>query len=126
MWLKRTLLVLVLFSAGCRPLYLPPVPEPLVLPDGLRVLGTAQVVDDRPRLRLSVSDAPREGWLAVQWFGPDNREKASESVWIDPSDEGHTHRLDLPPAIAADPGRWRAIVSFEGIVARQFSFEVQH
>jgi hypothetical protein len=116
--------LLLSLPAGCRPLYLPPVPDPLVLPERFELDGSARVVDGRPSLTLVPRTVPGEGWLAIQWFAPDNREVASESRWLAPGDAGRSLRVVLPADVEAGPGRWRAIVSRGGVVVRQLSMEV--
>jgi hypothetical protein len=116
--------LLLSLPAGCRPLYLPPVPDPLVLPERFELDGSARVVEGRPSLTLVPRTVPDEGWLAIQWFAPDNREVASESRWIVPEDAGRSLRVVLPADVEATPGRWRAIVSRGGVVVRQLSVEV--
>jgi hypothetical protein len=115
----------LLLLGGCRPLYLPPVPEPLAAPRHFELTGEATAVNGRPALRLTLRTVPAESWLAVQWFAPDNREAASESVRVGPDDAGRTMRLSLPNDVAARPGRWRAVLSFGEAVVRQFSVEVR-
>ncbi|MEX2534742.1 MAG: hypothetical protein WD273_04000 [Trueperaceae bacterium] len=119
-----TCALLLLIVAGCRPLYLPPVPAPPELPERLEVDASAGLDDQRPRIRVELRNVPAEGWLAVQWFAPNNREVASESVWIAPEDEGRVVELNLPQDVEAVPGRWRAVVSLTGEVIRQLSVEI--
>jgi hypothetical protein len=115
----------LLLLGGCRPLYLPPVPEPLAAPRHFELTGEATAVNGRPTVRLTLRTVPAEGWLAVQWFAPGNREAASESVRVGPNDAGRALRLSLPGDVAAGPGRWRAVLSFGEAVVRQFSVEVR-
>jgi hypothetical protein len=129
---RRTLLlvgVLLTSSGGCRPLYLPPVPDSVnVTPmarlgsdSGLRVGPPGGAL----RLHLVLLAVPQAGWLAVQWFAPDGREAASDSVWVTPQDEGQGRTLGLPAnAGPATAGEWRAVVSMDGVVLRQFRLAV--
>lgn len=117
--------LLILLGAGCQPLYLPPVPAPLELPARFELTGSSALLQEgRPALRLLLGRVPQEGWLAVQWFAPDNREAASESVWVAPGMEGTVVHVTLPPDIESTDGRWRAVLSLEGEVVRQLSVEV--
>jgi hypothetical protein len=116
--------LLLSLPAGCRPLYLPPVPEPLVLAERFELDGSARVVEGRPSLTLLPRTVPDEGWLAIQWFAPNNREVASESRWLAPGDAGRSLMVVLPADVEAAPGRWRAIVSRGGVVVRQLSVMV--
>jgi hypothetical protein len=114
-------LLLPLLAGGCRPLYLPPVPTPLELPERFELDGSARIEGGRPILTLVPRNVPDEGWLAIQWFGPDNREVASESVWLEPDDEGITVSVALPADVEPVPGRWRAVLSRGGVIVRQLS-----
>jgi hypothetical protein len=116
--------LLLSLPVACRPLYLPPVPEPLVLPERFELDASARVVEGRPSLTLMPRTVPSEGWLAIQWFAPSNREVASESRWLAPADAGRSLRVVLPADVEVTPGRWRAIVSRGGVVVRQLSVEV--
>lgn len=109
-------------AVGCTPLYLPPVPPavPGAPLTSLDDASTLEVVDGALRLHLIVSGVSGEGWLALQWYGPRGGEVASDSVWVEPSDVGTGKTFYLPPAIEAAAGEWRAVVSFDGRVVRQF------
>ncbi len=117
--------LLSLAAAACRPLYLPPVPaelppfgEELRLAE-VRIERTAGVV----RLAFVPERVPDEGWAAVQWFPPAGGEVASASVWLDAGTIGRTVRVSFPPDVARDrPGRWRAVLSFDGRVVRQLEW----
>lgn len=76
----------------------------------------------RPFLELVMEDAPPEGWLAVQWFGPDGREAASESALVEAGTTGLS--FELPPDVPLVAGEWRAVVSLGRVVLRQFSVAV--
>ncbi len=120
---------LALVATACRPLYLPPVPEPPPRPD-LTLLDATSSLDvaaGRPVLTLVLSRlaGPEGGsWLYVQWFDPGNDEVASSSVWVTPDDVGRTLELALPEDVAVSPGEWRAVVSQDGAYLRQFLVEV--
>ncbi len=109
-------------TAGCRPLYVPllpddglPEPHPTRLASGSS-LGLNE--EGRPHLELTVIDMPAAGWLAVQWLGPDGAEAASESVWVE---QGAAEAVfELPADVALRPGEWRAAVSWGSMLLRQF------
>lgn len=117
-------LMLLLLPLGCQPLYLPPVPTPLEAPERFELEGSAAIVDGRPSLDLAIRRVPAEGWLAIQWFSPGNREVASESLWIASADEGQSFRIALPEDVEPLPGRWRAVLSRGDEVIRQLSVTV--
>jgi hypothetical protein len=120
------LIVLLLPLGGCAFSYIPLIPEahvsepPLELrsPEGLVLAG------DTLRLSVQLLNQQQEGWLAVQWYGPGNREVASDSLWVRPDDTGRVHHLYLPGDVTLRPGQWRAVVSFAGQLLRQFSLQV--
>ncbi|MEJ2666874.1 MAG: hypothetical protein P8Z81_07225 [Deinococcales bacterium] len=122
-------LVLVLTVAalpGCSPLYLPPVPARVPVPQ-LPQLGDAsslRVENGTLVLHVVLDNVPEEAWLAVQWFAPDGRQVASDSVWVTPADVGQGRTLSLPSRTALTSGEWRAVTSMRGRVLRQFSVEV--
>ena len=121
-------LLLVLSLGACRPLYLPPVPERVEVEQRLALSGSMTAREGQPRLELQVDQGPaEEGWLAIQWFAPNNREVASESVWLEAGVGGDGRIVVELPAdvLPASPGRWRALLSFDGVVVRQFSAEVE-
>ncbi|MEX2541306.1 MAG: hypothetical protein WD314_05835 [Trueperaceae bacterium] len=117
-------LVLLLLPLGCQPLYLPPVPTPLEARERFELEGFAEVKGGRPSLDLAIRTVPSEGWLAIQWFSPANREVASESRWIEPADAGQRFRVTLPEDVELLPGRWRAVLSRGDEVVRQLSVDV--
>lgn len=126
----RTVLTALLLSgasvmAGCTPLYLPPVPEPLEVAPRFDLEAVALVEEGRPVLRIELLEVPAAGWLAVQWFSPANREAASESLWVEPGDEGRVLQASLPQDVEPVSGRWRAVVSRDGVLVRQVSVELE-
>ncbi len=129
---RRTLLlvgVLLATGGGCRPLYLPPVPDSVSVAPMARLGSDSGLRVGPPggglRLHLMLLGVPQAGWLAVQWFAPDGREAASDSVWVTPQDEGQGRTLELPAnAGPASAGEWRAVVSMHGVVLRQFRLAV--
>ena len=127
--LALALLTVAGLLGGCTPLYLPPIPTTTVRPEPRLDFGPASgltLEDGRPELALALRSVPTDGWLALQWFGPGNREVASDSVWLEPALEGLTLRLPLPETAEtaeAEPGAWRVVASFGGAVVRQFALE---
>lgn len=118
-------LALLLVLSGCTLTYTPLVrearaPEPrLVIRSGALVLDEASL---ELKLRLSV---PEADWLAVQWFGPGNDEVSATSVWLEPAPEPQPLAVALPPGVALEDGLWRAVVSYQGQLVRQFSLQVR-
>lgn len=110
---------------ACRPLYLPPVPAGLPpFEDEVR-LADARIERsaDAVQLVLVPERVPDAGWLAIQWFPPAGGEAASVSVWLTADDVGRTVRVAFPSDVARDrPGRWRAVLSFDGRVLRQLEW----
>lgn len=119
------LAVLGLALSACMPLYLPPVPDPPPFEAGTRVVAfTAELnAAGRPSLELTLADLHAPGWLAVQWMAPDNRQAASDSVWVEPATP--TATFALPADVEPRPGEWRAVVSFGKLLLRQFLFVVE-
>lgn len=115
--------------AACRPLYLPPVPQSPTQPRHSRLDASSAValVADRPVLTVVLAELVGPdggGWLYVQWFGPSNAEMASDASWVTGSDVGTTIEFPLPPDVELTPGEWRAAVSYDGFLLRQFRLEV--
>ena len=111
--LKRlACLAALLVCAGCAPLYLPPVPEGrsstpaprLELAEGS---GLGRTSLGALELRLRFRTVPEAGWLA-----PDATANETEAA------------LPLPGEAEPEPGLWRAVLSFEGRLVRQFTLEV--
>lgn len=126
--MKRVFVILTLgLLSGCTLLYVPPVPERtevqvtprLILDKASELRWTGQ------RLELSVTPTvlPQEGWLAVQWFSPQNKQVASDSVWMG-EDAPLGHLFLLPGGVETTPGEWRAALSFENTLVRQFAATV--
>ncbi|NLG07889.1 MAG: hypothetical protein GX560_01345 [Deinococcales bacterium] len=117
-------LALALLLVACRPLYLPPVPEPPPFEPGSRVAAfDAGLEAGRPRLEVELADVTEAGWLAVQWLAPNGREAASGSVWVEP--EAPRALFVLPADVEAVAGEWRAVVSLHGRLLRQFTFVIE-
>lgn len=119
--MKAVILALALLALpACSLAYVPLIPEAQVWEPvlDLRGSGGLAVEDGRLTLRLTLSEVPEPGWLALQWFGP-NRLQVSESIWVEQAGEEHT--VPLPDEVRLAPGLWRVVVSFDSVVARQFS-----
>lgn len=127
------LIAVVLTLGGCRPLYVPLVPDDAQAPPAavrLTDVSHLSVVAGRPRLVVSLAiigpDAggTEGGWLAVQWFGPAGGQAASESVWVAGRTGDEPVTFDLPADVTVVPGEWRAVVSMGGVLLRQFRADV--
>ena len=89
--------------------------------------STSGLVLENERLRLNfvVNEVSGADWLAIQWFAPNNDQAASESLWIEPQDEGATLSLLSPERVTLSPGTWRAVLSFQGSIVRQLAVEIE-
>jgi len=117
-------LVLVGMLSACTFTYLPPVREGRT-PQPMLTLGEGSGLErDGETLRLTLvpSTVPEPDWLAVQWFDPSNDQVAATSVWLEAA--GETHTVTLPERVALESGLWRAVVSYQGRLVRQFSLQV--
>jgi hypothetical protein len=118
---------LVLVSLeSCRPLYLSPVPRLTTVTKRLVIDSSSRIIvrQGRPALEIVVKSVPNPGWLALQWFGPDNRLVASVSIWVNEDDGGVTRILLLPSGVPVIVGEWRVLAVFGDRVVRQFSGSV--
>ena len=104
------------------PLYIPPVPEEIDAPDPVEILGGSgfEERDDALVATLDIQGVTSPGWLFLQWYGPSLRQVASDSVWLDQSDEPVRLVVALPERVELVEGRWRLVVGFRGGVLRQF------
>ncbi len=111
--------------SGCTLLYFPPVPQrsEVQVTPRLTLDEASELRWAGERLELSVTPAtvPAEGWLAVQWFSPQNKQVASDSVWLKAGDAFLGHLFLLPGGVEPAAGEWRAALSFRGDFVRQFS-----
>jgi hypothetical protein len=116
---------LLIFLSSCTFLYLPPELPVQTLPETFDISGSSGLSYEDNLLELSIllNNVPQEGWLAVQWYAPTSREVASDSIWIERRDEGLMQTFSLPQVPSR--GEWRAIVSFEKALLRQFSLNVK-
>lgn len=123
-------LLLLVLTAGCRPLYIPPVPESADAPTHARLGSDSELswspVSGRLELRVLVAGVEEPGWLAVQWLAPNGTEVASQSAWLAPSADGSPagHLFVSPLDVDLGAGEWRALVSWQGFLLRQFRAEV--
>ena len=120
-----SLMALLLLPTACTPLYLPPVQErdtPEMTPR-LDLTGSSGLRLREGRLELSVflAEVPEEGWLNVQWYSPQNRQAASDSLWVTQAEVGLSRIFLLPEDVALQVGQWSAVVSYQGDLVRQFS-----
>lgn len=123
--MKRCMLLL-LGLAACTPLYLPPVPDRDPIPQTERLtLGNTSALELSGvtlQLVVTLERVPVEGWLAVQWFAPNNQQVASDALWVGPQDEQFSRTFFLPQTATA--GEWRTVVSFGNSYLRQFIYRV--
>ena len=117
---------------GCRPLYIPLVPAGQEAPSAVRLSEGShlEVVDGRPRLTVSFAAtgaalAALDGaWMNVQWFRPSGAQAASEAVWLDEQALVEELVFELPVDVDPVAGEWRAVVSLDGMLLRQFRADV--
>lgn len=124
--LKMLLMALLaVLLPACSFAYLPLVPPAQEWEPVLELRGSGGLALDGGRLvlNLTLARVPEPGWLAVQWFGP-GRRLASDAIWITPEAAGRSRLLYLPEEVEVTPGLWRAVVSYQSVVARQFTLEV--
>ena len=88
--MRYLFLFLILLLSSCTPLYFPPVPAKLDLEKTINLNNSQGLSLNGSKLNLTIriNDIDKEGWLAVQWFNPDNKEISSDSIWISPELEG--------------------------------------
>ena len=137
-WTRRTawLLAVSLLAVGtsaCLPLFVPPIPtDPLRPAPAWRVAGDAALapllaadgVVEGLRLSLRFDEIPEPAWVALQWFGPVGRERASDARWIEPADVGRAWTWDAPDDLVLEAGTWRAVLSVGDRLLRQFDVEL--
>lgn len=114
----------MLLLSACQPLYFPLVPETSRPQARVQLEVQLALADGRPELDALVLRVPEPGWVAIQWFAPDNREAASESIWLDEDSVGQRVSLPLPADVTLVSGTWRALLSRGPVVLRQLSIEV--
>ena len=122
------LILITLFLSACAYTYIPPIPRTQAVPEPTFTVAPSSELFREARtlrLRLRVTEAPAADWVAVQWLGPRNEVAGSESVWFEPSPDPQVADFVLPEGVTLTKGEWRAVVSYRGQVARQFSVEVE-
>jgi hypothetical protein len=119
--------ILLVWLTGCMPLFLPPIPSnPLVVEPVWRVSSDSELVWNGAELALQVrfTEIPEAAWVAVQWFGASNGERASASYWVEPDDLNAPFAWSLPGDIVGATGAWRAVVSVGSTLLRQFDSSI--
>ncbi len=127
-FLKALILTFALLSlASCTFLYIPPLRDSQELPPSISIVDSSGLFVQADALRLSVqlSDVPEDGWLMVQWFSDSNEAIASDAKWVTSDDVGFAVTYNLPAEIEIKPGDWRAVVSFDSNLLRQFSITIE-
>jgi len=124
--MRYLFLFLILLLASCTPLYFPPVPAKLDLEKTINLNNSQGLSLNGSKLNLTIriNDIDKEGWLAVQWFTPENKEISSDSIWISPELEGQDKDFVLLKELEISEGLWRVVVSFENSLLRQFVIEI--
>ena len=117
----------LLILGGCTFTYIPPLREARAPDPRLTILDQSALEQNETslKLKLQLATVPEADWLAVQWFDPANDEVAAESVWIVPDPKLQDVTVSLPARTALKDGLWRAVVSYQGKLARQFSVTVR-
>lgn len=112
--------------SACTLLYIPPVLETQAMPESIDINGSKGLFLDQDELVLSLKlkHIPQEGWLMVQWFSASNEEVASDAQWVDVAQEGLQLNYLLPAQVELGEGSWRAVVSFQNKLVRQFSLDI--
>ena len=124
--MKYFALILIFFLSSCTPLYIPPVPAKIEVEKitSLNYSTGLELQDGQLTLKLKLFSISKDGWLSVQWYDPSNTEVSSDSIWIEVSHEGETV-VFVQDSKKPSQGLWRAIVSFDNKLLRQFTFEVK-
>ena len=120
-------LLLVLTLGGCAFTYIPLVRTPNPITPRLLVAETSEIVETERSLELvlQLESVPEADWLAVQWFSPANEVAYATSLWIEPAAQTQRVTTALSPEIELSEGLWRAVISYQGVLERQFSVSVQ-
>jgi len=123
-------LLIVLFSSSCTFMYVPLIPVNPQVREARFLLSDSQGLSletEQLRLDMTIKEVPESDWLAVQWFNPLSKEIASNSKWleVDPEALAESKEISflLPENITLTPGYWRAVVSYQGRLIRQFGFD---
>ena len=126
--MTRSILLVLFFLGSCTFTYIPPLREARAPEPRLTVVDNKSTLEQNEtslKLTLELATVPEPDWLAVQWFDPGNDEVAAESVWLEPAPEPQAVAVSLPPRTALENGLWRAVVSYQGKLLRQFSVRVR-
>lgn len=126
--MTRFILPVLFFLGSCTFTYIPPLREARAPEPRLTVIDNKSTLEQNEtslKLTLELATVPEADWLAVQWFDPGNDEVAAESVWLEPAPEPQNVAVSLPPRTALENGLWRAVVSYQGKLLRQFSARVR-
>lgn len=126
--MTRFILLVLFFLGSCTFTYIPPLREARAPEPRLTVVDKKSSLEQNEtslKLTLELATVPEPDWLAVQWFDPGNDEVAAESVWLEPAPEPQAVAVSLPPRTALENGLWRAVVSYQGKLLRQFSARVR-
>lgn len=124
---KLSYIFLLLLAISCTYTYIPPIPSSQVKKAKL-ALHTSEglnLSEGNLELKLFLYEVPTENWLAVQWFGSSGTEVASDSKWITPKNTARHLTFTLPKDIILKTGLWRAVVSFQGKLIRQFALDIK-
>lgn len=119
----RLVLPLVALSlAACT--LIPLVPDPVVRERRIDLAGSPgiRLIEGGLELSLRLTELPGAGVLTAKWFDPDGRSVLEGSLEVTMEDAGRSLQLTGPTG--PRPGRWRAVVLLNGVVVRQFAFEV--
>ncbi|WP_045233511.1 hypothetical protein, partial [Deinococcus pimensis] len=110
-----TLALLAALLSGCRYTSFPVIPQEVRGELPTRLSG-GSLVRQGQELVLSVRLDPRGGggFVTVAWFR-DDTELGRDAVYLDAKEPAATLRTTAP-----EQGNYRAVVSFEGNVLRQF------
>lgn len=123
------LFLLVLFTlvlGSCTFTYIPLVRTPNPVTPRLLVGESSHLVEKETTLELvlQLETVPEPDWLAVQWFSPANEEVDATSLWLEPAAKVQRITTALSPEVELSEGLWRAVISYRGVLERQFSITV--
>lgn len=124
--MKKMVLLTLLLLGSCTYTYIPLVRESRAPDPRLTIIdaGSSLAQTKRSlRLTLELLVVPESDWLVVQWFDPRNKEVSAKSLYLEPEPQAVT--LALPQGTKLEDGLWRAVVSYQGKLARQFSLKVR-
>ncbi|MEZ4631997.1 MAG: hypothetical protein R2880_15020 [Deinococcales bacterium] len=112
---------------ACTFTYIPVIPNAQNREAQLLLIGELhyEEVEETLVLNLKTLELPSSNWLALQWFNPQGKEVASDALWLSPEMLGEGLNFILPKDVMWEYGYWRAVLSFEQKVIRQFALEVQ-